>query len=191
MSGPSWGDAVGLSVFLALAIGMNAMVVLQWRGRLRSEDPDGFNARLYLLFPITLGFLVITLVLLMAYLDPRWLPGSILAGALVVSLFMMLFGVVLNIWRPRWLRPAWQRQQVAESRQRQGDQAVGPAGRYELEVVRGGAARTTPGRFDDIESAERAARAHLATPAGQATPTHVAIVDRLLDGAAVRIVEAD
>ena len=191
MNGREWGDVVGLLAILAFAIGINVPVVLQWRGRLRSSDPDAFGARMYLLFPITVAFLVISVTLPIAYLDPAWLPEAVVAGALLVSFVVGLFGVVLNVWRPRWLRPAWQRETTADDHRREhGAAGTDGAGRYELEMVVGETARLLPFDFDDLGSAERAAQVELAPMAGRGTPAHVAIIDRRLDRAAVRIVEA-
>lgn len=146
--------------------------MLQWRGRLREEDPDAFGARLYLLFPISAAFLIVAVILPVAYLDPPWLPGVIVAGALLVSFVVGLFGVVLNLWRPQWLRPAWQRETMADDRRRaQRDAGHDGSGRYELEVVVGRSTRLLADAFDDLGSAERAAHATLAPLAGRGAPT--------------------
>lgn len=160
---------------------LNVPVVLQWRGRLREEDPDAFGTRLYLLIPITAAFLVIAAVSRSPTSTPP-VPGSALClGAL---------GVI----RRRAVRSGAQRvaASVAAPGLATGDddrrlppdaarcRPARPGPRYELEEVVGRSSRLLPRGFDDLRSAERAALRW----------AHVAIIGRRLDRAAVRIVES-
>lgn len=170
-------------VVVTFGLATGTIFWLQWTGRgLRSRDPDAALGRSYLLAPLSLLATVFGVLLVLEGLGVS-IPPGVGVPLLVVALLAGLAGLILGMWQPRWLRPAWQRRQVDARRARAGGAAG--AGRYALEVVADGEPVPGSSGFVDLERAEAAARRALDT---DPTAAYVRIVDTER-GAAVVIVE--
>lgn len=185
-------DVLGPVLILAFAVGINAFVVLQWRGRLPRGHPDDRHQRAYLLFPLTIAWLAIAIVLLGTYVGIDVI-GRVAGPVFLASLLIGVLGLIVWMWQPQWLRPGWQKEMIAEG-ERRGEGRVEAArrgGRYVLDVVVDGRVEPLPAAFDDLEAAERAARSALSAFAKRAkrgTKVYATILDRR-DETAVRLVE--
>lgn len=97
-------------VFAASAVLLGTVPLLQWLGRLPPGNPYLVTQRAYLGLPYSMGLLLIAAAMLF-----RSLLGDGVGLVLIwLGVFMLFAGTVLMLWQPRWLRPRWQKEYMAE-----------------------------------------------------------------------------
>jgi hypothetical protein len=176
---------IAIAVIGLLAVGYG---IAQWQGRIRpGRNPHNIVERAYLL-AIPYGAMLLLMAAVVVAAETGLAPDGLVMALFVVALFVVgPIGVVLIIWAPERLRPAWQRAQVADLAARH-QRAEVASGRYGVDLVVAGRPFAQEGAGDDhvpgaVDRAQRLLD-------DQADASHALIVD-VTTGEQIRTVERE